>query len=67
MAQAVFCSYEMTSFPPEQFKHYEEYGTVHEHPPGDKTPKHTVTGQLLPTEPGAVKTWPVPSTAFPAE
>lgn len=35
---------------------------VHEHPPGD-TPKHTTSGQLLPTEEGAVTKWVIPSEA----
>jgi hypothetical protein len=56
----VFCKWELTLFPREQFKEYLEYGLVHEHPP-DGAPKHTVSGQPLPEEEVAVTTWSVPS------
>lgn len=58
--EKIFCKWELAAFPREQFKEYSEYGLVHEHPPGD-APKHTVSGQPLPDEDAAVKTWSVPS------
>jgi hypothetical protein len=56
----VFCAWEMRAFPKEQFKRYADYGMVHEHPPGD-TPRHTTSGQILPTEEGAEQHWAIPS------
>jgi hypothetical protein len=64
MAGERFCAFEQTVFPEDQFEFHDDYGLVHEHPP-DGAPKHTVSGQILPDQPGAVKTWSVPSTAFP--
>jgi hypothetical protein len=58
-----YCGFEKTMFPEDQFRFYKEYGLVHEHPPDEAVPKHTVSGQILPDEPGAVKTWSVPSSA----
>jgi hypothetical protein len=59
----IFCKYEAASFPESQFKHYAEYGLVHEHPPGD-APRHTTSGQMLPDEEGAVSKWALPSQEF---
>jgi hypothetical protein len=56
----VYCAWEAASFPKEQFERHAEYGMVHEHPPGD-TPKHTTSGQILPTEEGAEQYWAIPS------
>ena len=58
----IFCAWEGRAFPREQFDAHPEYGMVHEHPPGD-APKHTTSGQLLPTEAGAENYWAVPSEA----
>jgi hypothetical protein len=63
MADERYCAYEKTLFPEKQFRHTDEYGWVHDDPP-DGAPKHTVSGQILPDEPGAVKTWSVPSSAL---
>jgi hypothetical protein len=59
----IFCTYEMRSFPAQEFKTYPEYGVVHERP-SDGGPRHTTSGQPLPSEEGAPETWTVPSQAF---
>jgi hypothetical protein len=61
--EKVFCKWEKASFPRDQFKHYAEYGLVHEDPP-EGTPKHTTSGQPLPDEEGAVKSWDTPSSTL---
>ena len=53
----------MRSFPKDQFKEYPDFGLVHEHPP-EGTPKHTTSGQPLPSEDAVASTWAVPSQAF---
>lgn len=58
----VFCAWEMRAFPKEQFERHPEYGLVHEQPPDD-APKHTTSGQMLPTEAGAETQWAFPSPA----
>lgn len=61
--ESIFCAWEQQRFPKDQFKTYAEYGVVHEHPPGD-VPKHTTSGQALPSEEAAVEKWSVPSQSF---
>lgn len=56
----IFCAWENRSFPRDEFERHAEYGMVHERPPGD-TPKHTTSGQILPTEEGAEQYWAIPS------
>lgn len=62
--EQIFCHWELASFPRDQFKEHADYGLVHERPPGEETPKHTVSGQPLPDEKAAVTKWAVPSQAF---
>jgi hypothetical protein len=61
MEDQIYCEWELASFPSSQFQNDPEYGLVHEHPPLN-APRHTTSGEALPTDGGRIETWQVPSS-----